>query len=595
MWARVAALALSDGNLAVAERCYVALGDMSRARAVHSIARQSERLGASSPDVQAALALLSGNVLRAEAILVGAGRIEDAIDMYIRLHKWENALAIAEARGYTGLDALRKRYFEVLVASGQEVKAGDLLERQGDHVGAIHLYIKGGGAAHAAALVVQHGLTSDTTLMEQIVSGLISGGLLEKAGDFMQDLGMLERALAAYQDGHAYGRAIDLCRRAFPARVVQVEEMWGDHLATLGHWDAASNHFIEAARYVKAINAAIEARQYGKAAQILGNIDADQARPFFKRIADQLVQAGRFRDAERQYVQGGMPLTAVQMWLSQGALDDAHRVAVGSLSDAEIRSAYTAQARALMASGDLSSAERLFVSMGDPMQAADMYRQAGRQDDLLRVIQRHRPDLLQETHARLAQDAVQSANYATAEAHLVKCGQWKAAVDMYRERASWDDAMRVAKQHGGQAAYEVVACAYASRLAPDASIAFLVSRGLVDRAVDAALERHDFAEAFRIGAAAAPGKLSDVHLQLAMSLEDDGRFDQAETEFVAAGKPREAIDMWMHQQEWARALQVAQAHDAGAVNDVHVAHGAAREQRQVGTLERARAPSPNVR
>jgi len=39
-----------------------------------------------------------------------------------------------------------------------------------------------------------------------------------------------------------------------------------------------------------------------------------------------------------------------------------------------------------------------------------------------------------------------------------------------------------------------------------------------------------------------------VHLKYAMYLEDEGRFPEAETEFLAADKPREAIDMWVHQQ-----------------------------------------------
>lgn len=35
---------------------------------------------------------------------------------------------------------------------------------------------------------------------------------------------------------------------------------------------------------------------------------------------------------------------------------------------------------------------------------------------------------------------------------------------------------------------------------------------------------------------------ADVHLQYAMSLEDEGRFEKAEEEFIKAKKPKEAID-----------------------------------------------------
>ena len=33
-----------------------------------------------------------------------------------------------------------------------------------------------------------------------------------------------------------------------------------------------------------------------------------------------------------------------------------------------------------------------------------------------------------------------------------------------------------------------------------------------------------------------------------MFLEDEGRFQEAEAEFIAASKPREAVDMYIHNQ-----------------------------------------------
>ncbi len=43
---------------------------------------------------------------------------------------------------------------------------------------------------------------------------------------------------------------------------------------------------------------------------------------------------------------------------------------------------------------------------------------------------------------------------------------------------------------------------------------------------------------------------------------------QAEEEFLQAGKPREAIDMFVHQKAWADACRVAEGHDPSAVSDV---------------------------
>ena len=44
-----------------------------------------------------------------------------------------------------------------------------------------------------------------------------------------------------------------------------------------------------------------------------------------------------------------------------------------------------------------------------------------------------------------------------------------------------------------------------------------------------------------------------------------GRFGEAEEEFVRAGKPKEAIDMYCHQQDWAAALSVANTCDPASV------------------------------
>ena len=61
-----------------------------------------------------------------------------------------------------------------------------------------------------------------------------------------------------------------------------------------------------------------------------------------------------------------------------------------------------------------------------------------------------------------------------------------------------------------------------------------------------------------------------MQLKHAMFLEDEGRFRDAEDAFIKVGKPREAIDMYVHQQDWAAALRVADLCDPAAMSDVLV-------------------------
>lgn len=64
-------------------------------------------------------------------------------------------------------------------------------------------------------------------------------------------------------------------------------------------------------------------------------------------------------------------------------------------------------------------------------------------------------------------------------------------------------------------------------------------------------------------------------MKFAMFLEDEGRYREAEDAFIKVGKPREAIDMYMHQQDWAAALRVADLCDPAAMSDVLVTKNSA--------------------
>jgi intraflagellar transport protein 172 len=67
--------------------------------------------------------------------------------------------------------------------------------------------------------------------------------------------------------------------------------------------------------------------------------------------------------------------------------------------------------------------------------------------------------------------------------------------------------------------------------------------------------------AFELARAACKSKLAHVYLKHAMALEDEGRFTEAEKEFVNAGKPREAVLMYVHCKDWDSAQRLAEEHD----------------------------------
>ena len=60
------------------------------------------------------------------------------------------------------------------------------------------------------------------------------------------------------------------------------------------------------------------------------------------------------------------------------------------------------------------------------------------------------------------------------------------------------------------------------------------------------MDRKQFDEAFKMCHQNAKHKVADVHLKLALQLEDERRFKEAEEHFVKAGRPAEAINMYEH-------------------------------------------------
>jgi hypothetical protein len=65
-------------------------------------------------------------------------------------------------------------------------------------------------------------------------------------------------------------------------------------------------------------------------------------------------------------------------------------------------------------------------------------------------------------------------------------------------QGSWEDALRVAKAHGGAAATKQVAYAWAVAVPPEEGGALLRRLGLGDAAVDAAAEAGAFGHAFQL-------------------------------------------------------------------------------------------------
>ncbi|XP_043460196.1 intraflagellar transport protein 172 homolog [Prionailurus bengalensis] len=603
MWKTLSKLALEARQLHIAERCFSALGHVAKARFLHKtneIADQvSREYGGEGTDfyqVRARLAMLEKNYKLAEMIFLEQNAVEEAMDMYQELHRWDECIAVAQAKGHPALEKLRRGYYQWLMDTQQEERAGELQESQGDGLAAISLYLKAGLPAKAARLVLtREELLANTELVEHITAALIKGELYERAGDLFEKIRNPQRALECYCKGNAFMKAVELARLAFPVEVVRLEEAWGDHLVQQKQLDAAINHYIEARCSIKAIEAALGARQWKKAIYILDIQDQNIASKYYPRVAQHYASLQEYEIAEELYIKGDRTKDAIDMYTQAGRWEQAHKLAMKCMRPEDVSVLYITQAQEMEKQGKYREAERLYVTVEEPDLAITMFKKHKLYDDMIRLVGKHHPDLLSDTHLHLGKELEAEGRLQEAEYHYLEAQEWKATVNMYRSNGLWEEAYRVAKAHGGTNAHKHVAYLWAKSLGGESAVRLLNKLGLLEAAIDHAADNCSFEFAFELSRLALKHKTPEIHLRYAMYLEDEGKFEEAEAEFIRAGKPKEAVLMFVHNQDWEAAQRVAEAHDPDSVAEVLVgqARGALEEkdfQKAEGLLLRAQRP-----
>lgn len=106
-------------------------------------------------------------------------------------------------------------------------------------------------------------------MFQRVVESLVKSEHYEQVGELYEQTRDHGKALENYRKAYAFTKALDLARRVSPHEVTDLEEAWGDHLVNLKQPDAAVNHFIEAGKTVKALEAAVAAKRWKEAVRII--------------------------------------------------------------------------------------------------------------------------------------------------------------------------------------------------------------------------------------------------------------------------------------------------------------------------------------
>ncbi|OAD52520.1 hypothetical protein WN48_01267 [Eufriesea mexicana] len=580
MWENVARNAMAARQLLVAARCYAALGDVACSRFLSNIIKIGEKYSAetgndplSCPDCWARLAILNGELKTAEVIYLEQNELDQALDMYQKYWHWEDALSLAQNRGWPGLQELRDKHLTWLLESGQAARAAVILESTNPRR-AVKLYLDARRPGRAARLVLTNDeLLEDKSIVNEIVRVLKATDLMELAGELLEKTSDPLEAIKCYSQAGVFARALELARKVDPTSVVDLERDWGKHLASASHYDAAINHFIEAGETALALNAAINARQWRKGLQIIQVIEDDdpEIRKQCEKLAEYFASIGEKNLAEKLFIRSGDAKRAVDVHIQNGNWSRAHEVAQEYMTPQEANEILTKHAIIFSEAGNLKHAEELYLAIGKYDSAIAMYRKAGRRADMIRLVARYRPDLLEVTHAHLAKELNDFGKPREAEEHYLAAGDWRSAVTAYRSANMWEDALRVAKQNAGEDAAQQVALIWARTLAPELAARLLMRLKYLDGCLQLACEADLFDWALEIAKYGNADQKKEVHYRYAMALEDAGRFSEAEKEFIKAGRTMEAVQMYIHTRDWEAAEDVAQSIDQNAVAQVLIA------------------------
>ena len=288
-----------------------------------------------------------------------------------------------------------------------------------------------------------------------------------------------------------------------------------------------------------------------------------------KNLPDRLIERGRLKEASEILLKFKRQEEAIELLYSEEEWELLEKIDksefIKKIAKLKLKSFLADSATIKSPNQKL---ERFLVIADLPEDLVLLYNSIGDWEGLVKTTRKHFPNLLSDTLKKAAQESQKEGRLKNAENFFFQGGFWVLATQMYKNLGKWSDAKRVALTGGGKIAWEKVC--FAEALAkeaekPEAGIEMLLGNGLREQAINLSCESKNFSRALKIARGA---ETQGIFLKRAMHLESISDWEGAEQDFIKAGHPREAVDMWVSGRNFQQALKVAEAEDPESISPI---------------------------
>ena len=535
---------------------------------------EKNKLTVENPLIEARLLILDKRFNDAESLLLENNLLDETVEILNELQKWDESVKIAEKYAHPDIAKIKGQYYDWLLSNDQLDKAAQVKEHDGDFMTAIDLYIQGGYPAKAANLVKNYynQTNFDKVVLEKIIANLNQVGIYEKSGELLEIIGHHQRALDAYRQAKCFAKAVEVAKKNKLKNIERLEEEWGEYLSEQKNYESAIIHFIEAGAHEKAVEAAIQARKWEKAIELVNqypNVNPS----FYIDIGRHFEYQRKLDKAEEYYIKAGEPMQAFNMYVNSGKWDNVQQIAKKYIKGEESSKILVEEAQKFEKAGRPKDAEKLYIMAGDYDGAITMYKKLKQYDNMIRLVSIHRKEFLKRTHQMIASYLESDKNYRLAEEHYILAGEWKTCCGMYRSVNMFEDCLRVAKANGNKAEVNELARGWVSTLPKEQQIEKLISMGLTEAAIDIYIQNKDFENAFKLAEKHEKYKIPEIHLKYAYELETEKSYHEAEEHYIKSNNVQEAIQMYEHIGDFYSALRIARQHDKESIYSIYANQG----------------------